>query len=157
MKKYSLFVLLLVSVFGWTQTDSKPNESPKSGRTVATVKDVVTIYIAPMANDLDQYLKVELLKKLKSRISIVSAPEEADAIISGTGEWQKGTGAAVTGRVLGLHDTATGAISMSSGNKLLWASEAGDRSIWWGALKRGGPRKVADRLANNLKDVMGSK
>jgi hypothetical protein len=71
----------------------------------------------------------------------------------GTGEHQSGTRAAVTGRFLGLHDTATGAVSLVDKERtvVLWSSEAGDRSIWWGSLKRGGPRKVADRLVNNLK------
>src|SRR5262249_49172970 len=36
------------------------------------------------------------------------------------------------------------------------SSEAGDRSLWWGSLKRGGERKVADRLVHNLKDAMHS-
>ncbi|HSB16064.1 MAG TPA: hypothetical protein VLE22_16530 [Bryobacteraceae bacterium] len=61
------------------------------------------------------------------------------------------------GRWLGLHDIASGAVSLADkgGTVVLWSSEAGDRSIWWGALKRGGPRKVADRLVHNLKDAMG--
>jgi len=37
---------------------------------------------------------------------------------------------------------------------MLWASEAGDRSVFWGALKRGGPRKVAERLVGNLKKAI---
>ena len=80
-------------------------------------------------------------------------PEDADAIMTGAGEHKTGVGAAVTARWLGLHDTATGAVSVvdKSGKIVLWSSEAGDRSIWWGAMKPGGPRKVADRLVNNLK------
>jgi hypothetical protein len=35
--------------------------------------------------------------------------------------------------------------------QLVWAGEAGDRSMWWGGLKRGGQRKVADRIVNQLK------
>lgn len=109
-----------------------------------------------MANQLDQYMRVEFEKQLKNKITIVLNKDEADSILTGTWEWQKGTGAALTGRWLGLHDTATGAVSLVSadGSILLWASEAGDRSIWWGAMKRGGPRKVADRLVHNLKSAM---
>jgi hypothetical protein len=38
----------------------------------------------------------------------------------------------------------------------MWASEAGDRSLMWGALARGGQRKVADRLVNNLKKALSA-
>jgi hypothetical protein len=38
--------------------------------------------------------------------------------------------------------------------KMIWASEAGDRSWWWGALKRGGQRKTAERLVKNLKKAV---
>lgn len=34
---------------------------------------------------------------------------------------------------------------------LVWAGEAGDRSLWWGNLKRGGQRKVADRIVSKMK------
>ena len=56
-------------------------------------------------------------------------------------------------------DHATGNVTIveRSTGKFLWASEAGDRSLWWGALKRGGARKVADRIVNNLKGVIQSK
>jgi len=54
-----------------------------------------------------------------------------------------------------LHDTATGAVSIvDKAGTVLWASEAGDRSLLLGPIKRGGPRKVADRLVHNLKKSM---
>lgn len=118
-----------------------------------SLADAKKIFIEPMANQLDQYIRVEFEKQLKNKITIVLNKDDADAILTGTGEWQKGAGATLTGRWLGLHDTATGAVSLVSadGNILLWASEAGDRSIWWGAMARGGPRKVASRLIHKLK------
>jgi hypothetical protein len=42
------------------------------------------------------------------------------------------------------------------GKTLLWSDEAGDRSLWFGALKRGGQRKVADRLVSKLKKALES-
>jgi len=88
---------------------------------------------------------------------VVTKPEDADAIMAGVSEHKSGVGQAVTGRWLGLHDTASGSVSVldKEGKIVLWSSEAGDRSIWWGAMKRGGPRKVADRLIHNLKREMG--
>ena len=121
---------------------------------VASLKEVKNIYLEPMANDLDQYIKAELSKQLSGRIAVALKPEDADAILTGTGEWHKGTAQAITGRWLGLHDTATGAVSLVTTDKVIWSSEAGDRSIWWGVMARGGQRKVATRLVHNLKNAL---
>jgi hypothetical protein len=73
----------------------------------------------------------------------------------GSSEQKTGTGAMVTGRYLGLHDVATGAISIvDKAGTVLWAGEAGDRSLLLGPVKRGGARKVADRLVHSLKKAM---
>jgi hypothetical protein len=34
---------------------------------------------------------------------------------------------------------------------VIWGSQKGDRSLWWGAWKKGGKRKVAERLVNDMK------
>lgn len=124
-----------------------------------SLRSINKIYVEKMDNNLDQYIRAEITKKFKGKIVVVVHPEDADAIMAGVGEHKTGVGAAVTGRWLGLHDTATGSVSLldKEGKIVLWSSEAGDRSIWWGAMKRGGPRKVADRLINNLKKAMNAK
>ena len=35
---------------------------------------------------------------------------------------------------------------------MVWAGEASDRSLLWGGLRRGGERKVADRIVKRMKD-----
>ena len=40
---------------------------------------------------------------------------------------------------------------------LVWAGEAGDRSLWFGSLKRGGERKVADRIVSQMKKELFAK
>jgi hypothetical protein len=109
-----------------------------------------------MDNDLDQYIRAEIQKKFRGDIVVVLKPDAADAILAGVSDHQSGTRAAVTGRWLGLHDTATGSVSLldKTGTTVLWSSEAGDRSLLFGSMKRGGPRKVADRLVSNLKKAM---
>jgi hypothetical protein len=42
-----------------------------------------------------------------------------------------------------------------AGKNILWTDEAGDRSLLFGMMKRGGQRKVADRLISKLKKAMG--
>ena len=121
-----------------------------------TLRSIRRIYVDKMDNDLDQYIRAEIQKKFRGEVTVVLKPEAADAILAGVSEHQSGTRAAVTGRWMGLHDTATGSVSLldKTGTTVLWSSEAGDRSLFWGSMKRGGPRKVADRLISNLKKAM---
>ena len=121
-----------------------------------SLRTIKRIYVDKMDNDLDQYIRAEIQKKFHGEIVVVLKPEAADAILAGVSEHQSGTRAAVTGRWMGLHDTATGSVSLldKTGTTVLWSSEAGDRSLFWGSMKRGGPRKVADRLISNLKKAI---
>jgi hypothetical protein len=121
------------------------------------LKSIHKIFIDKMPNDLDIYLRAEFFKQMKGRVSIVLDEKDADAILSGIGEERKGTGAQITGRYLGLHDNATGSVSILDKERkaILWADEAGDRSLMFGVMKRGGERKVADRLVSKLKKAMG--
>src|SRR2546425_4619031 len=109
-----------------------------------------------MPNDLDQYISSEITKQMKGRLLIVLDKADADAILRGTSAAKEGVGAAITGRYLGLHDNATGSISLLDKDEkmVLWSGEAGDRSLMFGTMKRGGPRKVADRLVSDLNDVL---
>jgi hypothetical protein len=114
------------------------------------------VYIEKMPNDLDQYLRAEIMKQFKNKLIVVLKKEDADGIITGVNEEQKGTAAKVTGRYLGLHDTVNGTISLldKSESAILWSDEAGDRNLFFGIAHRGGERKVADRLIGKLKKAM---
>lgn len=120
------------------------------------LRGVRRIYVDKMDNDLDQYIRAEIQKKFRGDVVVVLKPEAADAILAGVSENQNGTRATITGRYLGLHDTATGSVSLldKTGTTVLWSAEAGDRSVLFGSMSRGGPRKVADRLISNLKKAM---
>jgi hypothetical protein len=109
-----------------------------------------------MSNDLDQYITAEIVKEFKGKVSVVLDKANADAIMRGVNENKTGVGAAITGRYFGLHDNANASITLvdASETTVLWATEAGDRSLFLGALARGGQRKVADRVVNNLKKVL---
>lgn len=121
------------------------------------VRSVHKIYIDKLPNDLDQYLRAEFFKQMKGRIEIVLDEKDADGILTGVSEERTGTGAQITGRYLGLHDNATGSLSMVDKERksILWADEAGDRSLMFGVFRRGGERKVAARLVEKLKKAMG--
>lgn len=121
------------------------------------LKAIRKVYIEKMPNDLDLYMRAEFQKQLAGKVTVVLKKQDADAIITGIDEEQKGTGAKVTGRYLGLHDTVNGTISLldKSESNILWSAEAGDRNLFFGIAHRGGQRKLADRLVGKLKKAMG--
>ena len=127
------------------------------GQEPPSISSIKKIYIEKMPNDLDQYLRAEISKQFKGSVIVVLDKNDADGILTGIDEERKGTGAQITGRYLGLHDNATGTISLldKAGKNILWTDEAGDRSLLFGMMKRGGQRKVADRLIGKLKKAMG--
>ncbi len=120
------------------------------------LKSVRKIYIDTMPNHLDQYLRAEFLKQLGKRVTIVLDTANADAILTGISDEDKGTGAKITGRYLGLHDIATASVSLLDRDRkqILWADEAGDRSLFFSIARRGGERKVAERLVSKLKSAL---
>jgi hypothetical protein len=126
------------------------------GQDASALRAVKKVYIEKMPNDLDQYLRAEISKQFKGSLTVVLDKNDADGILTGIDDEKTGTGAQITGRYLGLHDNATGTISMldKAGKTILWTDEAGDRSLLFGVMKRGGQRKVADRLISKLKKAM---
>jgi hypothetical protein len=58
-------------------TESKISSPVTAGHPVSSLKDVKALYIEPMADDLDSYLKAEFSKKLAGRIRIVLNPNDA--------------------------------------------------------------------------------
>jgi hypothetical protein len=126
---------------------------------VPSLSAVHKVFIEKMPNDLDQYLRAEIAKQMRGRLVVVLKKEDADGIITGVNEEQKGTAAKVTGRYLGLHDTVNGTISLldKTESAILWSDEAGDRNLFFGIAHRGGERKLADRLIGKLKKAMEGK
>lgn len=117
-----------------------------------TLKKGSKIYIEKMAEDLDGYITAEFVQK-KVALEVVSDAEQADYIMLGNGtaeqsrKWHQGWLTAEQDRTSGnvrVYERTT--------KKLVFAGEAGDRSLWWGSLARGGQRKVASRLVGKLKD-----
>lgn len=136
-----------------------PAETPAPARpTVRALRDVHTVYVEKMDNDLDVFLKIEIAEQLAGFLSVVQHKEEADAILTGRSEDTATTGSKVTGGYLGIKDQARGTVTLRdrAGRLDLWTGEAGDKSLIIGAVKRGGSRKVAERLVGNLKKVIRS-
>lgn len=108
------------------------------------------VFIAPMPGDLHHFLAAELIKK-KLPLEIVTDEKLAQFIL---------TGASIKGDDKWYHsvfgtgkDKNEGSVQLVNVKKktLVWAGEAGDRSLWWGDWSRGGQRKIADRIVNRMK------
>jgi hypothetical protein len=112
------------------------------------------IYIEEMENDLDGFIRAEMVKR-KVPLQVLLAPEGADYIMTGNlviqekRAWHEGWLSAEKD-----HNVANIMVVDPKEKKMIWASEAGDRSWFWGSLKRGGQRKTAERLVNNLKNAI---
>jgi hypothetical protein len=106
-----------------------------------------------MEGDLDGFIRAEITKE-KVPIRLVLEWDAADLVMIGSsaekkGKWHEGW-------LTAKGDRAQGNISVIDPREkvVIWSSEAGDRSMWKGAWSRGGERKVAERLVNNLKKVV---
>jgi len=121
------------------------------------LRSIHKVFIDKLPNDLDQYLRAEFSKQMRGQIVVVLDEKDADGILTGVSQEEKGTGAKITGRYLGLHDLATASLSLVSKDRksIVWSDEAGDRSLVFGVMRRGGERKVAQRLVKKLKNAMG--
>lgn len=112
------------------------------------------IYIEKMENDLDGYIRAEFTKQ-HVPLKIVLTLEEADIVMTGSAtaeerrKWHEGW-------LTMERDKTAGNVSVidPKAKTVLWSGEAGDRSFWWGALARGGHRKVASRIVKHLKKAM---
>src|SRR5438067_11640079 len=113
-----------------------------------------TIYIGKMENDLDGFIRAEFIKQ-RVPLRVLLSADEGDLTLSGSSTadekrpWHEGL-------ITSTRDHATGNVMVveSKSNTMLWASEAGDRSWFWGSMKRGGQRKVAERLVSDLKKAI---
>ncbi len=55
------------------------------GKQDSSLAPIHKIYVAPMPNGLDEYLKASIVKRLGSRLTLVGEKSKADAILTGTG------------------------------------------------------------------------
>ena len=137
--------------------EDSPTEPRIKLSPVIDVFSVKRIYVEQMPEDLDRYIRTEIPKKFKVSVLAVPTPEVADAVLVGTDDQGEPVGAVNDGRSPVPDGNEVRAVSLvdKSRNVVLWSSEAGERSLWWQALKRGDPRKAAERLMNSLKKAMG--
>ena len=114
------------------------------------IPDGSRIFISEMEGGLHGHIASQIAKK-KLPVVIVTDEKEAEYVISG---------AALKGDNKWYHSVFGSGKDKNEGNiqvvsvkdrTVIWAGEAGDRSLMWGRLARGGKSKVASRLVSKMK------
>ena len=123
---------------GWTEAMAQSKVPPES-----------KIFVAKMEGGLDGFITTEMLKQ-KLPVTIVTEDKDAEYVLTGVSikaddKWYH--------TVFNGKDKNEGNVQLMSvkDKALVWAGEAGDRSLMWGSMKRGGQRKVADRIVSKMK------
>ncbi len=114
------------------------------------------IFVTQMDRNLDGFIVAEMQKQ-KLPVQVVLKQEDAQFVITG---FSQTTGShwaeQVAATVFGGKDKYEASIKIvtADGKTLVWAGEAGDRSMLFGGLKRGGQRKVAERLVKEMRETL---
>jgi hypothetical protein len=139
------------------QAAGAPSTQPGAGS--RSIRAVRTLFIEAMSNHLDDYIRAEIAKQMPTRLTVVSRREDANAVMTGTSRKHGGSGARLTNGYLGVKDEFSGTVTITdpNGGRVLWTSEAGDKAVLIGVLKRGGPKRVAERLVSKLRKAMERK
>jgi len=112
------------------------------------------IFIAKMEGGLDGFIPPEI-RKQRVPLTVVLDEKDADFILTGVS--QKAGSAwydVIAGGVIAGKDKieANAPLVSVKEKQLVWSGEAGDRSVLFGALRRGGQRKVAERIVKAMKE-----
>jgi hypothetical protein len=109
------------------------------------------VYITPMENDFDNFLSAAMIAK-KVNVVITLDESAADFIIVGTttkgdNKWSD----TIFGNEKDRNQGSVKVINPKD-KTIVFATAAGDKSFWFSGIKRTGQKKVAERLADKLKD-----
>jgi hypothetical protein len=111
------------------------------------------LFIAKMEGGLDGFIPPEMHKH-KVPFAVVLDDKDADFVLTGVS--QKAGSAwydVLAGGVIAGKDKFEANVQLVSvkEKKLVWSAEAGDRSVLLGAFRRGGQRKIAERIVKQMK------
>jgi hypothetical protein len=108
------------------------------------------VFIAPMEEGFDSFLAAAMID---NAVPVTITIDECSAAYIITGQSVRGQNKWYDTVFGAERDRNQGSIKLLkvADKSVVWAGAAGDRSLWWGALKSGGQKKVANRLARELK------
>jgi hypothetical protein len=101
------------------------------------------LYVAPMEWNLDRFVSHEI-RRQGLPVDLVTTQDEADWVM--TGLYQK----------LGSHFIAPGnyiqvRITTAGDGRTVWANEVNDFAVFFGRLRRHGPRKAAEAIVKKMR------
>jgi hypothetical protein len=115
----------------------------------ATVATGSKIFVSEMDGKLDGFIAPEIIKQ-KLPVVILLDENDADFVLAGASikaddKWYH--------VLFGGKDKNEGNVRLLDvkSKTLAWAGEAGDRSLWMAGWRRGGERKVAERIVRQMK------
>ena len=107
------------------------------------------IFISEMEGKLDGFIAPEMVKQ-RLPLTVVLDEKDANFVLAGASikaddKWYH--------VAFGGKDKDEGNVRLLDVKErtMIWAGEAGDRSLWYGSFKRGGERKVAERIVKQMK------
>lgn len=108
------------------------------------------IFISPMEGNLDGFVASELIKQ-KLPVVVVTQEKDADYVLAGVSikgddHWYN----AVFNRGKDKNEGNVRLLDVHT-KTMTWAGEAGDRSLLMTGWRRGGQRKIAERIVHQLK------
>jgi hypothetical protein len=117
------------------------------------IEDNSKLYIESMASNLNEFIAAEIVKQ-KLPVQLVLEEKDADYILTGFSQrtevkWYD----VVSGSIVGGKDRleASAKLVRVKDKTFIWAGESGDRSLIFGGLKRGGQRKLAERIVGKMR------
>jgi hypothetical protein len=138
MFKISILFMLALCAAGSIEGQARVKVAPGS-----------KVFIAPMEGQLDGFLAPEIIKQ-RLPVSVVLEEKDADFVLAGASikaddKWYH--------VAFGGKDKNEGNVRLLDvkGKAMVWAGEAGDRSLWTGGFRRGGQRKVAERIIKQMR------
>ncbi len=114
------------------------------------------VFVAPMEGDFDTFITAAIMER-KVPVVITTDEAAADFVIVGTAK--KGDNK-WSDTIFGTEkDRNQGSIKVFNpkDKTIVFAASAGDKTVWFGAFRKGGQKKVAERLADQLKDYFKNK
>jgi hypothetical protein len=109
----------------------------------ASISPEAKLYVAPMEWGLDRFVAAEIVRQ-GLPVQLVSSEDQADFVM--TSLYQSlGSHLIAPGHYIQVKIVATG------GGEPVWADEVNDFAVFFGRLRRHGPRKAAESIVKKLR------
>ena len=127
-----------------------PLPTPPPARAVRTLANVKSIFVKPLPDSLDTFLRQELRQELNGKVSLAANAESSDSVLTVTIEDERGS--KVT-RFVGLKGSkrVIAKLSDQTGKREIWAASIDDRHTIVTA-HRDNMQRIASRIAKRLRE-----